>query len=225
MKITLYHLQNSRSQRIVWLLEELGCDYTVVDGADLGAPDLPDNVLPLKFPTIHISDINDSLYLTETSAICDFLSNKFQALLPYQATEKDLADFYFWKNYADASLMQSLVLKQVFKQIVVNTPLPFKPVPWLFKYSFDRLYLNKAIAQQLDRVNAHLRTNAWMCAGQFTIADILMWFPLEASMVNQEPRNYLYITTYLAQVRGSPGFKKALVNGNWSADLFKKYWA
>lgn len=224
MQITLYHLKNSRSQRILWLLEELGYDYQVIDSADSGTHDLPNHILPLKFPTVHITDEDSGIYLTESSAICEFLSNRFQSLIPVSVTEIDLANYFFWKNYADASLMQSLVLKQVFKQIVVNTPLPFKPVPWLFKYSFNKLYLNKTIEQQLKRVDEHLKTNTWMCANQFTIADILMWFPLEACMVTMDPPDYPHITFYLAQFRGNHNFNKALESGNWSSQKFRDYW-
>lgn len=224
MKIDLYHLKNARSQRIVWLLEELGCDYRIIDGSEVVGSDLPLSVLPLKFPTIHIAHANTSIYLSETSAICDFFSNKFQALFPVVATEIELGQYFFWKNYADASLMQSLVLKQVFNQIVVNTPFPFKPLSWLFKYSFNNMYLNQVITQQLNRVNEYLKTNTWMCANQFTTADILMWFPLEASMVALESNNYLYIRTYLSRIRERECFNKALQNGSWDSESFKNYW-
>lgn len=222
--IFLYHLHNSRSQRIVWLLEELNCRYKLLESPEIIEPTLPAEVLPLKFPTLKYFDAEGTLYLTETSAICDFLSQKHKALLPEIKSSSALANFTFWKNYADASLMQTLVLKQVFKQIVLNTPFLFKPISLMFKHSFNSMFLNKELAQQLKRIEAHLKTNAWMCGSEFTVADILIWFPLEAAMVGVEVQDYPRISAYLDRIKLREPFIKAAKQGNWSADEFNKYW-
>lgn len=224
MIITLYHLQNSRSQRILWLLEELNCDYRIIDSKNTIVSDLPIELLPLKFPTIHILDTNTSIYLTETSAICEFLSQKFQKLNIQSNHDVEIAHYFFWKNYAEASLMPTIILKQIFKQIVVNTPLPFKSISSLFKYAFEKMYLKNEITQQLNKVNDHLKTNTWICGNQFTIVDILIWFPLEANLVSIEYSEYDYIRKYLVKIQNRNSFQKALQKGNWSNKHFKEYW-
>lgn len=227
MKITLFHLQNSRSQRILWLLEEIGCDYDVINASDIDKhkQNLPTDIMPLKFPTIHIQYECDSFYMTETSAICEFLSRKFQILYLATPDDVDLANFCFWKNYADANLMQLLVLRQVFKQIVVTTPLLFKPVPFLFKVLFNKIYLNKAFDQQLKYIDSHLKDNMWMCGNTFTIADILMWFPLDAALSSINTVQHPFIEKYLNQIQVRKQFSQAMLKGNWSKEQFRKYWS
>ena len=227
MFITLFHLKNSRSQRILWLLKEIGCDYNVLNTSDINKfkQNLPTYILPLKFPTIHIQDSAYSFYMTETSAICEFLSKKFQILDLNSANDIDISNFYFWKNYADANLMQLLVLRQVFKQIFINTPWIFKPIPFLFKIIFNKIYLNKAIEQQLNHINSHLQHNSWMCGNTFTIADILMWFPLEAAFCSINTAKYQFIVRYLNQIQARKQFQQAILEGNWSKEQFLKYWS
>jgi len=226
MIITLFHLPNSRSQRVLWLLEEIGCEYQVIDAYDIDnlQQNLPTDLTPLKFPTVHIQDVSHSFYMTETSAICDFLSKKLKILCLDSPNDVDLANFCFWKNYADANLMQLLVLKQVFKQIVFNTPYLFKPIPFLFKVLFNKIYLSKTIEQQLKRVNAHLENNTWMCENEFTIADILMWFPLNAALSSINTVQYPFIKEYLNQIQTREKFQQALLKGKWSKEQFIEYW-
>lgn len=215
MTVELYHLNNSRSHRIVWLLEELEFDYSI---ANSNSHNLPSSILPLKYPTIHLLDIG--IYLTETSAICEFLANSHKSL----GFDLCNVDYYFWKNYADSSFMQTLVLKQVFKQIVVNTPLPFKPITWLLKKSFDQMYLNNALKDQLKRIEDHLQLNSYICGDRFSYVDILIWFPIEASLKSMPKDDYPYIAEYLTRLKTRTAFIAAKEKGHWSDEEFSQYW-
>ena len=86
MQITLYHLSNSRSQRILWLFEELEIDYRLVtfntSAEAKNIKDIPITVQPLKFPTLNIKTEYEEFYLSETSAIVDFFSQSFSRLTP-----------------------------------------------------------------------------------------------------------------------------------------------
>lgn len=223
-QVILYHLRNSRSQRLIWLLEELGCNYVLIEGSDIDTSKLPPEVLPLKFPTVVITHGESTIHMTETSAICEYLCTQVQSpLLPLNNTEA-LPDFLFWKNFAEASFMSNLALKQVFRQIVINTPLPFRPVSWMFQKSFNKMYLNQAIKEQLGRFEGHFAKNTWL-AEEFSIADILNWFPLEACRIAyKDDFKYSNIQAYLKRIQKRPAFQTALIRGNWSEVEFSKYW-
>lgn len=156
MLITLYHLHNSRSQRIVWLLEELGCEYKLKNINGIKNVDLPDEFLPIKAPTITIDEHHSIYHLSESAAICEFLCTTHQSLVPYIESTEGIADLLFWKNYADGSFMPNLALKQTFKHIHNRTPAPLKPVTYLLKHGMDQFHLNGALHEQLNRIEAHL---------------------------------------------------------------------
>lgn len=223
-QIIVYHHRNSRSQRLIWLLEELGCKYILFEGTDIDTSKLPLEVLPLKFPTVVITGGERTIHMTETSAICEYLCSQVQSLsIPLNNIEA-LSDFIFWKNFSEASFMPNLALIQLFRQIVIKTPLPFKPVSWIFQKSINMMYLNQAIKEQLDRFESHLAKNTWL-ATEFSIADILNWFPLEACRITfKDDFEYPNIQAYLKRIHKRPAFQTALIHGNWNEVEFAKYW-
>jgi glutathione S-transferase len=224
--IILYHLKNSRSQRVIWLLEELGCEYQVVEQSRIDSSfKFPEHIKPLKFPTVSINHEDGVIFMSETSAICEFLCTITHKLLPLNGTFSSTANNIFWKNYADATLMQTLVLKQVFKQIVSNTPFLFKPITLALKSAFFKMYLNGTLAQQLSRVDAHLKDHKWMCGVDFSYVDILMWFPLLAGMTGIKPNTYANIQRYFGDLNQRSAFQNAQKIGDWEQDLFDQYWS
>lgn len=224
--IILYHLKNSRSQRVVWLLQELGCEYHVIEQSEITPSfSFPEHVKPLKFPTVSIQHEDGVTFLSETGAICELLSDLYNNLGPIDGALADTANNLFWKNYADASLMQTMILKQIFKQIVQNTPILFRPIPWALKTAFFKMYLNGTIDLQLKRVDTHLRDHQWMCGTAFSYVDIMMWFPVRAAMVSAVAKKYEHIEHYLYVLGQRPGFKEALRIGQWDQSLFNTYWS
>ena len=144
---------------------------------------------------------------------------------PFRANDV-FVQFSFWKNFADASFMPNLALKQIFAQIAQRTPLPLRPVSWCFKQGFNLGYLDQAIAAQLDSIEQHLSKHAWLAGGSFSIADILLWFPLQAcAAAHPEFMQYPHCRHYLAQIESRPAFQQALLKGQWSDAQFKQYWA
>ena len=148
MQIRLFHKTNSRSQRIVWLLEELQLDYELIfcDSAALNPPlqqaDHPHRLG--KFPTlqIHHNASLEVITLAETAAIADYLSYLYNDLAISKLTAPEVIQYYYWKNFTEATFMPDLALKQIFAAIVSKTPLPVRFVSRLFKLGFDRGYLN-----------------------------------------------------------------------------------
>ena len=120
MHIRLFHKTNLRSQRIVWLLEELKLDYELVFCDNNPSYQSLTHIKHLhrlaKFPTVQICENDDSdvITLTETAAISDYLSYLFNDLGIAQLSHQEIQHFYYWKNFAEATLMPDLALKQIF---------------------------------------------------------------------------------------------------------------
>ena len=223
MQIRLFHLQNSRSQRIIWFLEELGLNYELIIKYHSDVDENKNSPHQLsKFPTIEIIEQGEISILAETSAILDYLSHLHHQLGQNNLLSQHLQNFYYWKNYCEATFIPDLVLKQIFHQIVQRTPFPIRFIPKLLKYGFDRGYLNQSLQRQMSMIDKHLEDHLWFAGDQFTIADILMWFPLLACSQNYS--QFKHIQRYLTQIENRPAFKNALIKGQWSASTFNAYW-
>ncbi|MBP2606054.1 glutathione binding-like protein [Acinetobacter calcoaceticus] len=223
MQIRLFHLQNSRSQRIIWFLEELGLNYELIIKYHSDVDENKNSPHQLsKFPTIEIIEQGEFSILAETSTILDYLSHLHPQLGQNNLLSQQLQNFYYWKNYCEATFIPDLVLKQIFHQIVQRTPFPIRFIPKLLKYGFDRGYLNQSLQRQMNMIDKHLEHHLWFAGDQFTIADILMWFPLLAC--SQNDSQFKHIQRYLIQIENRPAFKNALIKGQWSASTFNAYW-
>lgn len=223
MQIRLFHLQNSRSQRIIWFLEELGLNYELIIKYHSDVDENKNSPHQLsKFPTIEIIEQGEFSILAETSAILDYLSHLHPQLGQNNLLSQHLQNFYYWKNYCEATFIPDLVLKQIFHQIAQRTPFPIRFVPKLLKYGFDQGYLNQSLQRQMSMIDKHLEHHLWFAGDQFTIADILMWFPLLACSQNYS--QFKHIQRYLTQIENRPAFKNALIKGQWSASTFNAYW-
>ena len=216
----LHHLQNSRSQRILWLLEELELSYELklYDTAQTKQTNL-------KFPTLDISHNTQTIRLTESSAIVEYLCQLCQKLIiPHDHTQ--YWNFCFYSHYSDASLMPNLALKQVFQHIKQQTPLLVRFVSLAFQSSFNRAYLNPELHRQLKEIDTHLSAYAYFAGDVFSYADILMWFPLyAASYATPQFAQYKAIQHYFTQIQSRPAFSAAMAHGHWSASYFEHYWS
>ncbi len=223
MQIRLFHLENSRSQRIIWFLEELNLAYELVINQHSDTDQNKNSPHPLsKFPAIEIIDQGQSCVLAETAAIIEYLSYFNPKLGPSGLNEQQLQHFYYWKNYCEATLIPDLLLKQIFKQIVQRTPFPVRFISKFLKYGFDQGYLNASLQRQMCMVDEHLKDHVWFAGDQLTLVDILMWFPLLAC--SQNLKQFEHIQRYLQQIENRPAFKTALIKGQWSASTFQTYW-
>ena len=232
MHIRLFHKTNSRSQRILWLLEELKLDYELVfcdnDPSDQSLDQIKHPHRLAKFPTVQIYENNgsDVITLAETATIADYLSYLFNELGITQLSQQEIQYFYYWKNFAEATLMTDLALKQVFAAIVTRTPWPVRFVSQLLKLGFDRGYLNHTLHQHLQMIDEHLKDHSYVAGQQFTIADLLLWFPLLAcTQSNPAFESLPHIQRYLLQIQSRLAFQRALAKGQWSASTFQSYWS
>lgn len=182
--IIVHHLENSRSQRVLWLLEELGLEYEVRHylrdtETRLAPPELRE-VHPLgKSPVI--SDGERSL--AESGTIVEYLARRYGKGRWAPGLKSDAYwDFSYWMHYAEGSLMPPLLLKLVFDTVGSKAPLLVRPLAKGIASQVNRAFLDQQIRTHLDFVESHLAERDWFVGTRISAADVQMSFPLEASL-------------------------------------------
>lgn len=214
--ITVHHLNNSRSQRILWLLEELGLEYRIQryerDPKTMLAPPELRAVHPLgKSPVLTDGDLT----LAESGAIIDYLANRYgEALLPDAGTPERLRCNY-WLHYAEGSAMPPLLLKLVFDK-VESSPMPFfvKPIARGIVQKVKHALINPQLNLHLDYLEGELGKSNWFAGEDFSVADIQLSFPLEAATSRggldaSRPR----LKAFLERIHARPAYRRALEKG------------
>jgi glutathione S-transferase len=216
--ITVHHLNNSRSQRIIWLLEELGVDYEIKsyqrDPRTMVAPKSLLKVHPLgKSPVITDGDIT----VAESGAIIEYLIDRYDIeskLSPAAGTPTRLR-YTYWLHFAEGSAMSPLLMKLVFSQ-VENAPMPFfaKPIAKSISKNVKASFIDPQIKAHLDYVESELERSTWLAGGRLTGADIQMSFPLEIAVAlgildEKHPK----LMAFLRRIHGRAGYKRALERG------------
>jgi glutathione S-transferase len=215
--ITVHHLNNSRSQRVLWLLEELGLPYEIKryerDPKTMLAPASLREVHPLgKSPVI----TDDELTLAESGAIVEYLVRRYGngRLIPALDTPEHLR-YTYWLHYAEGSAMPPLLLKLIFDKIEKN-PMPFfvRPIARSITNRVKSSFIEPQITQHLDYMEAEIGKSAWFAGNEFTAADIQISFPLEAAAARaglnaSRPK----LMTFLNLIHARPAYKKALERG------------
>jgi glutathione S-transferase len=215
--VIVHHLNNSRSQRVLWLLEELGVDYEVKryerDAQTMLAPASLKAVHPLgKSPVI----TDGGLTVAESGAIVEYLVDKYGAgrLAPPPGTP-ERQRYLYWLHYAEGSLMPPLLLRLVFDR-VENAPMPFfiRPVARGIARQATTAFIGPQIKLHLDYIEGELAKSAWFAGNEFTAADIQMSFPLEAAAARagldaSRPKSM----AFLERIHARPAYKKALEKG------------
>ncbi len=215
--ITLHHLENSRSQRVLWLLEELGLPYEVQryarDAKTMLAPPELLRVHPLgKSPVITDGDIT----VAESGALIEYLLDTYgEGRLRPAAGTPQRRQFTYWLHFAEGSAMPFLLLKLVFDK-VRSAPLPFflKPVAKGIADQVTKTFIAPNLQRQLDYMEAELKQRPWFAGDDFTAADVQMSFPLEAAAARGGlDTRYPAMSAWLAKVHARPAYQRALAVG------------
>ena len=215
--ITVHHLNNSRSQRIVWLLEELGLNYEIKryqrDPATMLAPASLRAVHPLgKSPVI----TDGELTLAESGAIIDYLIERYGAgrLAPAAGTPARLR-YNYWLHYAEGSAMTPLLLKLIFNR-VESAPMPFfvKPIAKGISAKVKSRFIEPQLRQHLDYLEGEMGKSEWFAGDAFSGADIQLCFVLEAAAARagldaSRPR----LMGFLQRIHARPAYQRALERG------------
>lgn len=215
--ITVHHLNNSRSQRVLWLLEELGLEYEVKryqrDARTMLAPPELRQVHPLgKSPVI----TDGALTLAESGAIVEYLVGTYGngRLAPAPGTPERLR-YSYWLHFAEGTAMPPLLLKLVFDRIE-KAPAPFfvRPIARAIARRAKDGFIQPNIDRNLDFMEAELAGSAWFAGDQFTAADVQLSFPLEAAAArggldSSRPG----LNAFLQRIHARPAYQSALEKG------------
>ena len=200
--IVVHHLENSRSQRILWLLEELGIAYEVRryarDPATMLAPPELAKVHPLgKSPVIE----DGSRVVAETGAIVEYLVDQAEGRLGPPANREAVLRYRHFLHYAEGSLMPPLF------GLLVTSRLGLLGRP-------ARASILAMMAHHLDWLESELAERAWFAGDEFTAADIMMSFPIEVSRsragLGEERPNLI---DWLERIHARPAYDAALQKG------------
>jgi glutathione S-transferase len=215
--IIVHHLNNSRSQRILWLLEELGLEYDIKryqrDPKTMLAPPELRQVHPLgKSPVI----TDEGLTLSESGAIIEYLVGRYGngRLIPAAETP-DRLRYTYWLHYAEGSLQPLLLMKLFFGRIEKG-PMPFfaKPIARAIVAKVMGSFITPNLERNFDYLEEELGRSAWFAGPEFTAADVQMSFPLEAAVArggldSKRPK----LMAFLDRIHARPAYQRAIARG------------
>ncbi len=215
--ITVHHLENSRSQRVLWLLEELGVAYDIKpyrrDPKTMLAPPELRGIHPLgKSPVITDGETT----VAESGAIVEYLVERYGngALAPPMGTEARRR-WTYWLHYAEGSAMPPLLLSLVMSRIATG-PMPFfaKPVAKAISAKVMASFVTPQLRTHLDFLEGELGRGEWFAGDTFSAADIQMSFPIEAFAARggldaSKPR----LWAWLERIHARPAYRRAIERG------------
>ncbi|VVE12866.1 glutathione S-transferase [Pandoraea iniqua] len=215
--ITVHHLNNSRSQRVLWLLEELGLPYELRhyarDPNTMLAPPELRQVHPLgKSPVLTDGDLT----LAESGAIIEYLVDRYGEgrLAPPRDTPERLR-WTYWLHYAEGSAMPPLLLKLVALRIA-SAPMPFfvRPIARKISGTLQSSFVDPQLALHFGYVNDELAKTGWFVGDSFSAADVQMSFPLEAAAARGDAKGrWLAIDDFLKRIHSREAYQRALARG------------
>ena len=216
--LTVHHLNNSRSQRVLWLLEELGVPYEIKryerDPKTMLAPPELRAVHPLgKSPVI--TDAGQTI--AESGAIIEYLVDKYgedSGLKPAAGTPERLR-YTYWLHYAEGSAMPPLLLKLV-AQRIGTAPMPFfaKPIARKIAATLESSFINPQLKLHFGYMDNELSKTGWFAGDTFTAADVQMSFPLEAGSARAGMKGRTpAIDDFLQRIHARPAYQRALERG------------
>ena len=216
--LTVHHLNNSRSRRVLWLLEELGVPYEIKryerDPKTMLAPPELRAVHPLgKSPVI--TDAGQTI--AESGAIIEYLVDKYgegSGLKPAAGTPERLR-YTYWLHYAEGSAMPPLLLKLV-AQRIGTAPMPFfaKPIARKIAATLQSSFINPQLKLHFGYMDNELSKTGWFAGDTFTAADVQMSFPLEAGSARAGMKGRTpAIDDFLQRIHARPAYQRALERG------------
>ncbi len=214
--ITVHHLENSRSQRVLWLLEELGLDYEVRryerdKKTSLAPPELK-QIHPLgKSPVITDGDTT----VAETGAIIEYIIGRYGAgrLIPPEGTPERLR-YTYWLHAAEGTLMPFMVMSLIFNRIESAVPFFIRPIAKAISGQVKSGYLTPNINASLAYMEAELAKSKWFAGDELTGADIQLSFPLEGAAARARlGAEYPKLQAFIETIHARPAYKKALDRG------------
>lgn len=213
--LTVHHLNNSRSQRVLWLLEELGTPYEIVkyerDPKTMLAPPELMKVHPLgKSPVI----TDGGTTVAESGAIIEYIVDQYGdgKFTPSKGTPEYLRCRYYM-HYAEGSLMPFLLMKLVFGR-VRSAPVPFfiKPIVKKVAANVEDSFIHPNLERHTAFIEAELGKSKWFAGDDLTSADFQMLYPMEA-IAARWPSAGPRIKDWVERAHARPAYKRAEEKG------------
>ncbi|RDS83575.1 glutathione S-transferase [Dyella monticola] len=214
--LTVHHLNNSRSQRVLWLLEELAVPYEVCyyqrDPKTMLAPPELRTIHPLgKSPIV----VDEGRTLAESSAIIEYLIERYGdgRLAPAPNTPERLR-YTYWLHYAEGSAMPLLLLKLVAARIA-TAPTPFftQLIARKISEKLQSSFVDPQLQLHLSYIDNSLAATGWFVGDTFSAADIQMSFPLEAALARGRGEKFPHVAAFITRIQKRPAYQRALERG------------
>ncbi len=218
--LTVHHLNNSRSQRVLWLLEELGALYEIKryqrDPKTILAPPELLRVHPLgKSPVI----TDDGVTIAETGAIVDYILSRYGGgrMAPSDGMAPsgtiDRLRYTYWLHFAEGSAMPPLVMTLLFQRIPKQTPFFIRPVARMIAGKVHSGFLAPQIARQLDMMESELGRSEFFAGSEISGADVMMSFPVEAATARVGLGERGRLKAWLETIHARPAYRRAVAKG------------
>ena len=214
--LTVHHLNNSRSQRVLWLLEELNAPYEIVryerDPRTMLAPPELKAIHPLgKSPVVTA----DGETIAETGAIVEFILERYgRGRLAPPAGTPERRRLTYWLHYAEGSAMPPLLMKLVFGRLPANAPALVRPIVNGIAKRAQSSFIDPQLAAHLNYWEAELAKAEWFAGPEFSAADIMMSFPAEAAADRAAARvGRPKLAAFLKRIHNRPAYRRALERG------------
>jgi len=213
--LVVHHLNNSRSQRVLWLLEELGVPYAVQryerDAVTMLAPPELKAIHPLgKSPVV----TDEGKTIAETGAIVEYITETYGQgrLVPAPGSPERLR-YTYWLHYAEGSAMTPLLLKLVFTALPARAPGLLRGLVRSIAGKAQQGFVDPQLKAHIDYWEAELTKTPWFAGDAFTAADIMMSFPLEAGAARAGAGDRPHVKAFLARIHARPAYQRALERG------------
>jgi glutathione S-transferase len=215
--ITVHHLENSRSQRVLWLLEELELDYDILRYARDAKTSLAPPELAQIHPLGKSPVISDGRHVVaETGAIVEYLVDKADGALRPPPGSAAQRRWTYWLHFAEGSAMPPLVMALVFDR-VKSAPMPFfaRPIAKAIAHHVMRSFVGPTLKRQFEFIESELAARRWFAGDAFSAADVMMSFPLEGAAARGliDTKRHPQTMQWLERIHARPAYQRALERG------------
>lgn len=211
--LTVHHLENSQSIRILWLLEELGLEYHI----EHYQRDKTTSLAPNEFKKLHLVGTSPcvtdgKLVLPETNAIVDYILDQApDSQLRPIAGSSCRHQYLYWLHAAQGSFMPLLLDALIFKRMISKVPALIRPIIKFVVTKVEVSYLAPRLSKMLTHIETTLSQQTWFAGETFTAADIVMGYCMDVAAVRVGmDERYPHAQAFLKRMRQRPAFKRAM---------------